>query len=327
MKLIPKGKFGLSMKDIKKDIQYKLMHLNELNSEEKQDLMKQIRAAWSGAEDGDLSDESSFNEQMTYENKTDFDPGRGFLLNSDEQEEFFDNYGYTKVKNPNYALVNKASQYHRSKGKEVPMYQRHEHEIPREQLQVLGNRMSTSNLLENAASFPTALYVNPNRNKDGLYDFYVNAWDLNDYGNEAGEVGFMYNDLQKYANYLDEVGNPFVQTSGITKIDPKIRPMFENHLEEKLDENIKNYSFDEIASGLYQLIPYLGKFKYDWWTGNRTYENKAQESLLDYLNSFEGNYSRNSKQIKNFNKLFKNHFNTIYDGEITVTPDKVYLAK
>lgn len=170
------------------------------------------------------------------------DVGRGFLLDDSRQRQFMESLGYHLADDMNYGMVNKATNNLMQKtGKpRVPIYQLGEDDIDPSLVTLVSTdpkvvshyHVPYDRQLNHANSYPSALYADADGNH------YVKSWDLNDYGQHNGNLadsfvnwvsgysgsnkdsyGSTYGKNQFLAEMYDLVGNPFVQRTGLVKVD------------------------------------------------------------------------------------------------------------
>lgn len=141
---------------------------------------------------------------------------RTYFMDRDSQKRMFFRDGYIEDTSKNYGLVKKAVN-----NRNIPIYQRAPDDEKRENLIPIGNIYNRwygkpeADLIH-AGSYPTAIYINPNNKK-----IYQKAWDLNDYGTNAGgnSTSSRYTVFEKFkANLADKLGSPVVVTSGISEV-------------------------------------------------------------------------------------------------------------
>lgn len=169
-----------------------------------------------------------------------------YLMSKEDQEKVFLSNGYLKGKDNDYGLVKKAVG-----NRNLPVYQTAEDSISRDTLVPIANVPADDTInwygpedarLYHAGHYPTTIYVD---GKTGKY--YQKAWDLNDYGSStAGKRGRTYehNNMQKFAELLDDIGNPVVVTTGFQEITPD-NLKYSEDLKDIIDAGLKKkgYSF------------------------------------------------------------------------------------
>lgn len=152
-------------------------------------------------------------EHITYDGGT---AQRTYFMDRDSQRRVFLKDNYIEDKSKDYGLVKRAVG-----NRDIPIYQRAKDDEKRENLIPIGNIYNRwygkpKAMLIHAGSYPTTIYINPKNKK-----IYQKAWDLNDYGNDAGGkgAGSRYKGFDKFrANLADKLGSPVVVTSGISEV-------------------------------------------------------------------------------------------------------------
>ena len=141
---------------------------------------------------------------------------RTYLLPRFEQKDIFLEDGYIEGNKKDYGLVKKAVG-----NRKIPVYQTAPDAIDRNKLVPIGNTYGYSSNgfinrkvdLVHAESHPSTIYLGT----DGK--FYQKAWDLNDYGGNAGGRSSEYSGIYKVgSNILDVIGSPTVVTTGYQMI-------------------------------------------------------------------------------------------------------------
>lgn len=141
---------------------------------------------------------------------------RTYLLPRFEQKDIFLKDGYIEGSKGDYGLVKKAVG-----NRKLPVYQTAPDAIDRKELVPIGNTygyhsdhfLNRKVDLVHAENHPSTIYLGT----DGK--FYQKAWDLNDYGGDAGGRSSKYSRLYKLgSNILDLIGSPTVVTTGYQKI-------------------------------------------------------------------------------------------------------------
>lgn len=156
------------------------------------------------------------------------DPGDAFLLSDSQQKKFMENLGYfkttdedgvKKIKKATDALVKFRL------GRKPNIYQLGNDQIPRDSVIAINEEEVPSSILNNysksislihAGDNPTIYYRHKNPNKK---EYYYREIDLNDYGKHIKQEGTEYGPIQYLANAYDFVGNPFIQKTGIIRLD------------------------------------------------------------------------------------------------------------
>lgn len=284
---------------------------------------------WSGINGGDrnkaIYENPTFGETFinTYRKNI---PQITYLMSEEDQKNAFLNSGYIEGNKGDYGLVKKAvgDRY-------LPVYQKNPDIISRDSLEHVGNYLVkgdndfiqehlTENKftsLENAASYPVAIYVNKhNRNKK-----YFKGWDLNDYGvDKQGNRGFRYKGIYNYlANFVDKIGNPVVVTTGYQQLTSEA--YFNNAV-------LNVYNTDKEK---YEELMDNGTFKYDEKRMEDLYERYIGAEAMPYLwknapEKAEEIIKADYSQKERHNKLkeiipyqyFKNNINSLYSKEMQI---------
>lgn len=174
---------------------------------------------------GNLAGSPDIKEYYDYGVEEDWNPEEGFLMSFPKQQKYMESIGYHKVNDSNYGMVNKAATRLSSiLGQPIPIYQLGEDDIAQEDVDLISTdksvvgpyirRVSEERLLRDAGDYPAALYKSKSND-----DYYIRAWDLNDYGQHGkSSRGTTYGARQIAAELYDLVGNPFVQRTGLVRV-------------------------------------------------------------------------------------------------------------
>ena len=158
------------------------------------------------------------------------DPGLSFLMSPWGQKEYMENLGYHMVDDNNYGMVSKASNaLSGAINGTIPIYQLGDDDIDPSMVDLVSTdpeviskymeRMPYDRRLKHAGNYPSALYKDKNSDT-----YYIKSWDLNDYGEHAEGEGTKYPGFrQALANFYDHIGNPFVQRTGLVKLDEEYK--------------------------------------------------------------------------------------------------------
>lgn len=236
------------------------------------------------------SDENSNEFSPSIEGHQDFknnkypDPSQtAYLFNKEEHKAAMLNSGYIEGTPGDYGLV-KAAVGDRN----LPVYQKRKDDEYVGNLHPIANPdlFYKNNTLEHAGPYPTTLYV------DDAGNVFQKGWDLHDYGEDAqGNKGIHYKSIKQYAaNMLDKLGNPFVRTTGLTKLDDSdIKMMF-------IGDTNKNLIKDILSSNNETLLKHYNNFK-----------NNRLKSM--YKETIESEYYKHNKDYNEEKfKIFKEQY-------------------
>lgn len=226
-----------------------------------------------------------------YKNNKYPDPSQtAYLFNEDEFNEAMLNSGYIKGVAGDYGLVKKAVG-----NRNLPVYQKRKDDEYIGNLKAVANphMFLKDNNLEHAGPYPTALYV------DDAGNVFQKGWNLQDYGQDSeGNRGVIYPYFkQKAANLLDIIGNPFVRTTGLTKLnDEDIQILL-------IGDTNKNLIKDIVNSGNKTLLNHYNKFKNDRL--NFLYKSVIEDEYYKYNNEFNEALFEEYKQKYPYDKFIK----------------------